>query len=136
MPLKGTNQTMTRPKTAGAKLRTDLDTALRRAAQEQGLAALEFSEIERGLIVAAVDQADWIEKLKVMRAAELAGDAAPTTLVKLSAEIRLCERQMFELVGRVNFGVGVAKSPHHQRAARAAANTQRNRGSAAPRPGA
>ncbi|MCU1698260.1 MAG: hypothetical protein JWR34_4323 [Mycobacterium sp.] len=121
---------MTKPKTAGAKLRSDLNAALARAARDQGLAALEFSEVERALIAAAVTQADWIETLKALRATELAGDAAPTTLVKLSSEIRACERQVFDLIGRVNFGEGVAKSAHHQRAAHA----RWNRGSATPRP--
>jgi hypothetical protein len=121
---------MTKPKTAGAKLRADLDTALARAAQEQGLAALEFSELERGLIDSAADGADWTDKLKGLRDAELAGDATPTTLVKLSAEIRHCERQVHDLVARVNFGVGAAKSPQHQRAA----NARWNRGSATVRP--
>jgi hypothetical protein len=124
---------MKKPETAGHRLKADLDAALARAAADQGLAALEFSEIERGLIASAVDQANWIEKLKAMRDAELAGLARPTTLVRLSAEVRHCERQVHDLVARVNFGVGTAtKSPQHRRAA----NARWNRGSASPRSGA
>jgi hypothetical protein len=121
---------MNEPETAGVRLRSDLDAALARAAADQGLVALEFSELERGLIASAVDMADWTERLKAMRDAELAGQARPTTLVRLSAEVRHCERQMHDLVARIHFGVGAAKSPQHQRAAHA----RWNRGSATPRP--
>jgi uncharacterized protein YqiB (DUF1249 family) len=110
---------MTNTPTAGARLRADLDAALARAAQDQGLAALEFTEMERRLISSAVDLADWTEQLKVQRDAELAGLARPTTLVRLSAEVRHCERAVLDTVARINFGVGAAKSPQHQRAARA-----------------
>jgi hypothetical protein len=115
---------------AGDRLRADLDRALSRAAHDQGLAALEFSDIEKGLIESAVDMADWTEKLKTMRDAELAGQARPTTLIRLSAEVRHCERQVHDLVDRVNFGVGVAKSAQHQRAGQA----RWNRGSTTVRP--
>jgi uncharacterized protein YqiB (DUF1249 family) len=117
---------------AGERLRSDLDAALARAARDQGLAALEFSEIERGLIATAAEMADWTEALKAHRDAELAGQARPTTLVRLSSEVRHCERLVHDLVARIHFGVGVAKSPQHQRAAR----ERWNRGSASARPGA
>jgi hypothetical protein len=103
---------------AGDRLRADLDTALARAAEDQALAALEFSDIERGLIESAVQMADWVEKLKAQRDGELAGKARSTTLVRLSAEVRHCERQVHDLVARLSFGVGPAKSAQHQRAAR------------------
>lgn len=124
--------TRTKTSTAGAKLRAELDRALLRAADELGVAALEFSELERALIDSAADQADWVCTLKKLRDAELAGDAAPTTLTKYSAEIRLCERQQHDLIARVNLGLGVAKSEQHQRAARA----RWNRGSAVAKHGA
>jgi hypothetical protein len=116
-------------KTAGQRLREDLDAALARAAQDQGVAALEFTETERGLIATAVEMADWAEALKSQRDAELAGPARPTTLVRLSAEVRHCERMVHDLVARVHFGDGAAKSPQHQRAA----NARWNRGRAAGR---
>ena len=43
----------------------------------------------------------------------------PTALVKLSAEIRLCEKQAVDLTARVKLGLGAAKSPRHVRAAQA-----------------
>jgi hypothetical protein len=47
------------------------------------------------------------------------GQAYRTTpLVRLSAEVRHCEQIANDLVARINFGVDVAKSPQHQRAAR------------------
>jgi hypothetical protein len=66
--------------TAGQRLRSDLDAALARAAEDQGLAALEFTEMERRLIASATEMADWAEALKAHRDAELAGQARPTTL--------------------------------------------------------
>jgi hypothetical protein len=121
---------MKEKESAGVRLRSDLDAALARAAEDQGLPALEFSEIERGLIASAVDMADWVMSLKAMRDAELTDQARPTTLVRLSAEVRHCERQVHDLVAKINLGVGPAKSPQHQRAAHA----RWNRGSATPRP--
>lgn len=118
--------------TAGQRLRSDLDAALARAAEDQGVAALEFTELERRLIATAVEMADWAEALKAHRDAELAGQARPTTLVRLSAEVRHCERMVHDLVARVNFGTGVAKAPQQQRAARA----RWNRGHTPVRPGA
>jgi hypothetical protein len=117
---------------AGQRLRSDLDAALARAAQDQNLAALEFSELERGLICTAAEMADWCEALKAHRDAELAGQARPTTLVRLSAEVRHCERLVHDLVARIHFGLGVAKAPQQQRAAQA----RWNRGRTPVRPGA
>jgi uncharacterized protein YqiB (DUF1249 family) len=105
-------------RSAGARLRAALDKALARAANDQGLAALEFTEVEQGLVNTAVEMADWAQRLKAVRDAELAGQARPTTLVRLSAEVRRCEQMAHDLVARINFGVDVAKSPQHQRAAR------------------
>jgi hypothetical protein len=121
---------MKRTESAGARLQSDLDAALARAAQDQGVAALEFSEVERGLISSAVDMANWVADIKALRDAELTGQARPTTLVRLSAEVRHCERQVHDLVARIHFGVGAARSPQHQRAA----DARWNRGSASVRP--
>ena len=46
--------------TAGQRLTADLDAALARAAEDQGLAALEFTEMERRLVASAVEMADWV----------------------------------------------------------------------------
>ncbi|WP_131814821.1 hypothetical protein [Mycolicibacterium porcinum] len=119
---------------AGERLRSDLDAALARAAEDQGVAALEFSEVERQLIATACEMADWAEQLRAHRDAELAGAARPTTLVRLSAEVRHCERMVHDLVARINFGVGPAKAPQQQRAARA--RWDRERASRPVRPGA
>jgi hypothetical protein len=70
---------MTKKETAGARLRSDLDRALARAAEDQGVAALEFTEQERHLVTTAVEMADWAEQLKAHRDAELAGQARATT---------------------------------------------------------
>ena len=123
---------MTTTQSAGQRLRSDLDAALARAAEDQGEAALEFTELERGLIATAVEMADWAEAMEAHYDAELAGQARPTTLVRLSAEVRHCERMVHDLVARVNFGVGAAKSPQHQRAAQA----RWKRGHTRARPGA
>jgi hypothetical protein len=104
---------------AGERLRADLDAALARAAEDQGVVALEFTQMERGLITSVVEMADWAEQLKAHRDVELAGQARPTTLVRLSAEVRHCERMVHDLVARIHFGVGTAKSPQHRRAAMA-----------------
>jgi len=61
--------------------------------------------------------ADRAEVLRVRFDAEEAGDAQPAVLVKLSAELRLLDRQVVDLVARVNPGIGAAKSARHQRAA-------------------
>lgn len=119
---------------AGECLRSDLDAALARAAEDQGVATLEFTETERGLVETAVEMADWAEKLRAQRDAELAGPARPTTLVRLSAEVRHCERMVHDLVARINFGLGPAKAPQQQRAARA--RWDRERASRPVRPGA
>ncbi|MGA7051722.1 MAG: hypothetical protein WBZ37_10660 [Mycobacterium sp.] len=42
--------------------------------------------------------ADWAQALKAHRDAERAGQARPTTLVRLSAEVRHCERMVHDLV--------------------------------------
>jgi hypothetical protein len=123
---------MTKPagQSAGVRLRANLDKALARAARDQGLAGLEFSEIEKGLIESACDMSDWVRLLKQMRNAELAGQARPTTLIRLSAEVRHCERQVHDFIAKLNFGLGAAKSPQHQRAGQA----RWNRGSSTARP--
>jgi hypothetical protein len=78
---------------------------------------LEWSEQELiclGVVSATADRAE------VLRAAfdvERSGQANPAVLVKLSGEIRSLDRQVVDLVARVNPDVGPAKSDRHARAA-------------------
>jgi len=104
--------------TAGQKLRVDLDAALRNASAELGR-ELEFDEAERHVIDQAVAAADRAAELTACYRAELTRDPEPrpTALVKLAAEIRLCEKQAVDFVARVKLGLGAAKSPRHVRAA-------------------
>lgn len=105
-----------RPRAAGARLRFDLDQALQRAGREAGQ-NLEWSEQELLVIDRAVAAADRAAVLTRLWKRELAGAAQPAVLVKLSAELRACERAAVDLVARVNPGIGPAKSDRHQRAA-------------------
>ena len=73
-------------KSAGQRLREDLDKALAHAGRESGR-VLEFSEPELQLIDWAAEDADRAAELRQLYDAELAGDRHPTILVKLSAEI-------------------------------------------------
>jgi hypothetical protein len=54
-------------------LRAGLDKALARAANDRRLPALKFTEVEQGLVNTAVERADWAERQKAVRDAELAG---------------------------------------------------------------
>jgi hypothetical protein len=105
-----------RPRGAGGRLRADLDAALFRASRECGQ-SLEWSEQELQVIERAAAAADRAAVLTKIWKQELAGDASPTVLVKISAELRACERAVIDLVARVNPGIGAAKSERHQRAA-------------------
>jgi hypothetical protein len=106
-----------RPRAAGPRLRFDLDQALDRAGREIGQ-NLEWSEQELLVIDRAVAAADRAAVLAKLWKAELDGDALPAVLVKISAEMRACERAVVDLVTRVNPGIGPAKSDRHTRAAR------------------
>lgn len=105
-----------RPRAAGARLRFDLDQALARASQECHQ-NLEWSEQELQVIDHAASAAERAAALGKLWKQELAGEARPTVLVKLSAEMRACERAVIDLVSRVNPGLGPAKSDRHSRAA-------------------
>ena len=103
--------------TAGTQLRRLLDDALLRAGTEVGK-TLEWSEIEHAAIDAAVATADRVEALRLRFDALLADeDTADTLLVKISSELRLCDKQVVDLVGRIEIGVGASKSDRHVRAA-------------------
>ena len=97
---------------AGQKLRAALDAALAHASI-QARKQLEFDEREQLIIDSAAAAADRAQRLGALWAAE----KNPNTLVKLSAELRLCEKAAVDLAARVAIGEGPAKSERHQRAA-------------------
>jgi hypothetical protein len=104
---------------AGQQLRAELDRALEHASRELGHGqTLEWSEHELVALERAASAADRAEELGWIYDTELAGERRPTVLVKLSGEIRSCERQVIDLVSKVNPAVGPVKSERHQRAAR------------------
>jgi hypothetical protein len=103
--------------TAGQRLRADLAATLQHAAQEQGR-NLEWSEVERDIIERAAETADRAEELRELWAEQRAAGAGATTLVKISAERRHVDKTVIDLVARLNFGLGPAKSERHQRAVR------------------
>ncbi|MED5814485.1 hypothetical protein VST63_19180 [Mycolicibacterium sp. 050232] len=97
---------MTPKRTAGQKLRATLERALTAAANQNGYAALEFTELEERIVEKAVEMADWVEHLKTVRDAELRSKTRrPSTLTGLSAEVRHCEDTITELIGRLHFGL-------------------------------
>ncbi|ADT97179.1 hypothetical protein [Mycolicibacterium gilvum] len=108
---------MTPKLTAGRRLRQEMDAALKRAGEEIGQ-ALEWDEAEEMMLSRAAGCADRAEELQKAYAVELAGEARPTALTRLSAEIRALDKQSVDLVRSVHVGVGVPKSITHQKAAR------------------
>lgn len=107
---------MTPKITPGRRLRADLDLALKRASQDLGQ-PLEWSEQELATIDRACATADRAEVLRARFDEAQQSDGSPADLVKLSAELRLLDTQVVDLVVRVNAGLGPAKSERHQRAA-------------------
>ncbi|MEZ0355496.1 hypothetical protein [Mycobacterium sp. SA01] len=106
---------------AGERLRAEMDAALRRASEELGQPAdqpLEWTEQEAAALEAACAAADRAEALQVVFDTEKAGENRPMLLVKVSAELRALDRQVVDLLGKVNPGIGAAVSPRHQKAAR------------------
>ncbi|OBG76254.1 MULTISPECIES: hypothetical protein [unclassified Mycobacterium] len=74
---------------------------------------LELTERELEAVDRACASADRAEELRWVYDEELVGERRPSILTKLSSEIRLCDRQVVDLVSRVQFGVGQAKSARH-----------------------
>ena len=95
------------------------------ALEATGVAGAEFTEHETAALDRACSAADRAEQLQRIYDAELAKDdgLAPTTLAKLSAEIRHCERQAVTMLERVKLTADPVPSARHQRAA----NTRWNR---------
>jgi hypothetical protein len=119
-------------RSAGVKLRARINRALR----DSGIAGAEFDEYELEALDAACAAADRAEQLQKVFDAELSGEARPTTLARLSAEIRHCERQSLQMLERVRLTPEPVKSARHQRAVRARWD-RRDRANAArvgPRP--
>jgi hypothetical protein len=81
--------------------------------------ALEWSEREQLIIDRACAAADRGEQLERIYDEHLVAGAEPDVLVKLSAEIRACERQVVDLTGKVGLGLTPTKNERHLRAVRA-----------------
>lgn len=103
--------------TAGRRLRTRMDQALAHASRDAGQ-QLEWSEQELHILELAAETADRAAVFKDLFDTEQAGENRSTVLAKISAEHRALNRQVVDLVARVNPGVGAAKSARHVRAAR------------------
>ncbi|MFC9833183.1 hypothetical protein ACFVKB_05055 [Rhodococcus sp. NPDC127530] len=110
---------MRAPKTtAGKRLVKAQNDALARASSDQGQ-TLVWSEAEEAILERAGETVDRAEHVRKLFASEMAGEQNPATVVKLSAELRMLDRQVVDLVAKLNpEGVGPAKSARHQRAAR------------------
>ena len=102
---------------AGRELRARLDQALQVTSREMGY-ALEWSEREELIIDRACAAADRGEQLERIYDEHLVAGDEPGVLVKLSAEIRACERQVVDLTGKVSLGL-LHKRGRHVRAVRA-----------------
>ncbi|WP_283604995.1 hypothetical protein [Mycolicibacterium poriferae] len=110
------------PISAGARLRSEMNAALRRASDALGQPAdepLEWTEQEQAALDAACAAADRGEVLSAAFAAEAAAENRPSVLVKLSAEGRALDRQIVDLLAKVNPGLGPGVSERHQKASRA-----------------
>lgn len=108
---------MTPKLTAGRRLAAEMDACLGRAREELGEPGLVWDERESDALARACATADRCEVLVKVFDAEHGGECRPAVLAKLSGEIRALDRQVVDLLGRLNPGVGAAKSERHQRAA-------------------
>lgn len=119
-------------RTAGQKLLAKMNAALR----DSGIPGAEFTEVECEALGAACAAADRGEQLRAVFDVELVGQARPTTLARLSAEIRHCERQSVQMLERVRLTAEPVKSARHQRAVNARWDRHRARNEAriGPRP--
>ena len=87
------------------------------ALRATGVVGAEFDEYELEALDAACAAADRGEQLQRVYDGELSGQARPTTLARLSTEIRHCERQSLQMLERVRLTAEPPKSPRHVRAA-------------------
>jgi hypothetical protein len=99
-----------------------MDEVLKQASEELGQSddePLEWSEQELVALEAACAAADRSEALGEMFASEQRNKPPmPALLVKLSAEMRALDRQVVDLLGKVNPGLEPAVSARHQKASR------------------
>lgn len=93
---------MTAKLTAGRRLRRDLDAALRLAGEEQECELYWTAQEQAwiGLACSAADRAESLQRLWDDSQAEGKSGA----LLRLSSELRMLERQIAELVGRLEVG--------------------------------
>jgi hypothetical protein len=94
-----------------------MDAALSFARRDLNQPLLEYSETDHQLIERAAAAADRGEQFQRLYDEELAGACHAGALVRLSGEIRLCEKQTVDFVARIHLGAGPAKSQRHQRSA-------------------
>lgn len=106
---------MAKRKTAGQRLRDQLDEALRRTGEERGV-SLEWDERELAHLEAAQAAADTAELLRV-RLADPEIDAA--AVVRLGAERRLQLKAVSDHVDRLSLWAQVPKSERHVKAGQA-----------------
>lgn len=110
---------------------------MNRALKASGIVGAEFDEYELEALDAAAAAADRGEQLQQVYDDALAsGTAKETTLVRLSAEIRHCERQALQMLDRVRVTPEPVKSERHKRAAdtRWRRHRARNEARVGPRP--
>lgn len=74
---------------------------------------MELTEQELEAADRACTSADRAEELRWLYDEELVGERRPSILTKISGEIRMCDRQVVDLISRISFGVGEAKSARH-----------------------
>lgn len=103
--------------TAGGGLRRRMNAELARAGKAAGK-RLEWDAVEREVLSRAAAIADRAEQLQAAFETSLA-EADVGLAVKLSAELRLADRAVTELVSKLNPGLQPKKSERHQRAAHA-----------------
>ncbi len=102
-----------------SELRAALDAALARESQRCGQ-PLRWDEREQQHVDAAVRSAEHVEALQQLLDDELGGERRPTTVVKLTSEIRLQQHAIAEHLGRIQLGdLAPLKSPQHQAASAA-----------------
>ena len=95
---------MTPKLTPGRRLRAEMNAALERARVEAAEPNLQWDERESDVLDRACATADRAEALRAVFDIEQAGDCRPAVLAKVSAEIRALDRQVVDLLGRLNPG--------------------------------
>lgn len=118
--------------TSGRRLRQAMNRALAEAGEDAGY-DLEFDAADAAALDVACAAADRGAELAEVYQGELAGQARPATLAKLSSEIRGCEKQTLDALAKIKLDDGAAHvSAVRRQAARSrwGVNGVRNYGSA------